>query len=153
KDDKKGGNVPSMTAFADLGLIQSGQNIANETEVLKSKGLMRRVLSALSLQVSYFAEGTVKTTELYGSNLPLKLTVSSIDSTAYEADLKIKPTGNNQFQLLENGKSVGTYRFGNSIQRPYGSFTVTAVRSITKDAINVVFNDMHKLANYYSREI
>src|SRR5690606_6440565 len=45
KDDKKGGNVPDMAAFADLGLFQSGQNIANEIEVLKSKGLMQRVLS------------------------------------------------------------------------------------------------------------
>src|SRR5690606_36729409 len=78
KDDKKGGNVPDMTAFSDLGLFQSGQNIANEIEVIKSKGIMHLVLSALSLQVSYFADGTVKTTELYGKDRPNRFTVSSL---------------------------------------------------------------------------
>src|SRR5690606_15714453 len=100
KDDKKGGNVPDMAAFADLGFSQGGQNIANEIEVLKSKGLMQRVLTALSLQVSYFEEKTVRTTELYGTDSPLRVTVSSLDSLAYETDIKIRSVGGNQFELL-----------------------------------------------------
>ncbi len=154
KDDKKGGNVPDMAAFADLGLFQSGQNIANEIEVLKSKGLMQRVLSDLSLHVSYFSEGTVKITELYGKQLPLRLTVGPLDTLAYETDLKIRVLNGNRFELLEDDKSIGTYTFGKRINRPYAQFTVTTSQSLTEGSlIRIVFNDIYKLANYYNEEI
>src|SRR5690606_10666585 len=101
KDDKKGGNVPDMAAFADLGFGQSGQNIANEIEVLKSKGLMQRVLTALSLQVSYYEETALQSTELYADSVPIRVTARSLDTLAYQAELEMRAQGGNQFELFE----------------------------------------------------
>lgn len=115
---------------------------------------MHRVLNALSLQVSYFAEGTVKATELYKEDLPLRVSIKTLDTLAYDTNIKIRSLGRNQFVLLENNHEVGEYTFGTEIQRPYASFTVTAIRAI-KDGVSIhmVFNDMRKLANYYNQEI
>ncbi|WP_257658723.1 GumC family protein [Parapedobacter lycopersici] len=154
KDDKKGGNVSDMAAFADLGFGQSGQNIANETEVLKSKGLMQRVLTSLSLQVSYFEETAMRSTELYADSVPLRVTVHTLDTLAYKTNLEIRAKGGSRFELLEENEIVGTYSFGTEIQRPYYRFTVTAIRPMEKGTlIRIVFNDLRKLANYYNNEI
>src|SRR5690554_5230334 len=70
KDDKKGGGgIDPAAAFSDMGIFQSNQNINNEIEVLKGKTLMYRVLEELSLHTTYYTEGNIKSSEIYGKSL------------------------------------------------------------------------------------
>ena len=58
KDNKKGGNTGNdLSAFEDLGIISSSQNIDNEIEILRSKSLIKDVVSELGLYISYSGEG------------------------------------------------------------------------------------------------
>ena len=58
KDDKKGGNTGNdLSAFEDLGIISSSKNIDNEIEILRSKSLIKDVVSELGLYISYSGEG------------------------------------------------------------------------------------------------
>src|SRR5690606_3443149 len=71
KDEKKGGGAMDAAAvFSDLGMFQSNQNINNEIEVLKGKTLMYRVLQELNLHTTYYTQGKIKTSEIYGKALP-----------------------------------------------------------------------------------
>ena len=55
KDNKKGGNTGNdLSAFEDLGIISSSQNIDNEIEILRSKSLIKDVVSELELYISLF---------------------------------------------------------------------------------------------------
>src|SRR5699024_7556957 len=75
KDDKKGPNLSDNTVFSDLALFQISKNINDEIQLLKSKSLMQRVLKELDLYTSYYKEGDIKTTEIYGASVPVKVIV------------------------------------------------------------------------------
>lgn len=69
KDDKKGGNTGNdLSAFEDLGIISSSKNIDNEIEILRSKSLIKDVVSELGLYISYSGEGRFQKPDLYGSS-------------------------------------------------------------------------------------
>lgn len=69
KDNKKGGNTGNdLSAFEDLGIISSSQNIDNEIEILRSKSLIKDVVSELGLYISYSGEGRFQQPDLYGSS-------------------------------------------------------------------------------------
>lgn len=69
KDNKKGGNTGNdLSAFEDLGIISSSQNIDNEIEILRSKSLIKDVVSELGLYISYSGEGRFQKPDLYDSS-------------------------------------------------------------------------------------
>src|SRR5690606_34698618 len=146
-DEKKGGaSIDAASAFSDLGVFQSNQNINNEIEVLKGKSLMYRVLSELNLETTFFTEGNIKTTELYGRTLPINITVSSIDSAAFGKMIDIRIKDNNSFAVIDEGGEQ-SYKFGSQVKTPYAVFTLTATERLKPNkVISVRFNDLHKLA-------
>src|SRR5690606_39245374 len=118
----------------------------NEIELLRSKGLMQRVVTELNLEVSYFVDGSVKSTELY-KNSPIAITINRLDSTAYEQPYIIRFLEGDQFELSQEDGPKETFTFGKEINRPYGSFTVVALQQAESGrAIRVQFNDLRKLA-------
>ena len=69
KDDKKGGNSGGdLSAFENLGFISSAKNIDNEIEILRSKSLIKDVVSELGLYISYSGESGFNRIDLYGSS-------------------------------------------------------------------------------------
>lgn len=65
KDEKKGQIGADVTAFQDLGIMATNENLENELEVLKSKTLFNRMVDKLNLHVTYYEKGWLKTTEIY----------------------------------------------------------------------------------------
>ncbi len=108
--------------FKELDIFNSATSIENEIEELKSATLMERVLTELSLQTGYFVAGALKKKEIYGDNLPISVRVDTLTEAAYKKQIAITIKNSSVFQL-KDGDST-TYRFGEPIVRPYGSFTV-----------------------------
>jgi tyrosine-protein kinase Etk/Wzc len=73
KDEKKGGMLSELSAFADLGL-GSGlkSNVDNEIEILKSRTLVERTVKKLGLNVVMVQKGNVISSELY-MNTPIEV--------------------------------------------------------------------------------
>ncbi|WP_034919468.1 GumC family protein [Gillisia sp. CAL575] len=68
KDEKKGGIMSELSAFEDMGILSGmggGNSIENEMGILRSKQLITDVAKKLQLNVRFYAEGDVNTTELY----------------------------------------------------------------------------------------
>jgi capsular exopolysaccharide synthesis family protein len=86
-DEKKGNSAVDMTAFNDLGIFTSRNNLDNEIEVLNSQTLMKGVIDSLRIGVSYFTEGRVKDMEIY-KQTPVFVTMSNVEKTgSFTVDL------------------------------------------------------------------
>lgn len=152
KDDENGQSLSNVDALSDLSSFKSHQSIDNQIEVLKSKGLMERVVSELDLSIAYFVKGSVKDIEVYGSYLPIKVVPSKLDSTSVGQSFTITPKADSLFELGEsNGKST-TYKFGQQITKPYGSFSVIALpgRTVSNTVFVIQIRDGKQIAGYYN---
>lgn len=155
KDKEKGpGALDASDAFLDMNLFPGNQNIKNEVEVFKGKGLMARVMRELDLQATYYTQGPVKTIELYGESLPLKLVPSALNTKANGTEIRITPLSAQEFRLEDVD---GTLResFGNLIKRSYGSFTIVAHTQSTNayPYVDIRLHDAHVIGDSYAARV
>lgn len=113
KDDKKGGNTGNdLSAFEDLGIISSSKNIDNEIEILRSKSLIKDVVSELGLYISYSGEGRFQKPDLYGSS-PVFVHFLPEDAERLKAPilLTVNYQSNNQIDVTAtiNGNTVNKH--------------------------------------------
>lgn len=66
KDSRRGGSAAAI--FADLQSMKAIPNVENEMFILGSKRLMEMVVDTLNLNISYYYQGKVRRTDLYGRN-------------------------------------------------------------------------------------
>jgi tyrosine-protein kinase Etk/Wzc len=154
KDDKSGQSVASTDALNDLSAFKSTRNIDNETEVIKSKSLMRRVVSELGLVTSYYVEGRIRDKEIYGNSVPIKLIASELRNNVPSITLTFYPKSDSTFELDDyTGHTI--LKFGQLINKPYGSFTIisTVRRNAIGTKIIIRFKDIQQVADYYNAAI
>lgn len=119
KDERRGSTVNQIDIFSDLGGFSS-TNLDNETEVLKSRTLSRRVADSLKLQVKYYREELVRKIELYKSS-PIDLVIEEYPTTPSYFEVSLDNEG--KF-LLSDTKSSFTAYAGDKIVTPWGTFTL-----------------------------
>lgn len=161
KDEDDGSELTSNPALADMGVLRPSKSIEDQMIMLRSKSLMERVLTELSLNASFFTEGRVHDMEVYEHDLPIRVVVSALKPAAYGKRIVIYPGENNWFQLGETGSDgrimKTTHKFGEQIRKSYGVFTVIDARDSTASAVwdelIVVFHDVKKLAGHYSEKL
>ena len=69
KDSSGGGNISDLAGFNDLSLLTGGgNNVDNEIHLFKSRTNLKEVIKNLDLDVNYYVEGKVLTTEIYANN-------------------------------------------------------------------------------------
>jgi tyrosine-protein kinase Etk/Wzc len=152
KDDKNGKSLSNVDALNDLSSFKSNQSIDNEIEVLKSKGLMERVVSELDLSIVYFVKGSVKDVEVYGTYLPIKVVSTKLDSTSIGQSFTITPKADSLFDLTESNGKVTSHKFGQQITMPYGSFSVIILpgKSVSTNSFIIQIRDAKQVAGYYN---
>src|SRR5690606_9989155 len=103
KDEKNGGAMSELAAFEGMGLFNGmGTNsLENEMGILRSKRLMTDVVKNLQLNISYFVEGNIRTTEIYNER-PVDIKVLQSDETALEPShiYKIYEAGEKGLRLV-----------------------------------------------------
>ncbi|SIT93831.1 GumC family protein [Pontibacter indicus] len=154
--DESGADLANSGLFGDMALIKANKSFSNEVLVIKSKGLMERVLTELGMEVSYFGEGRIKSPELYGGRSPIKAVIAQLDSAGLGKSFVVEVEDNNSFSIYEGENKVSTHKFGEQIKKDYGIFTIVADSDITNDRgrrILVRFNNLGKMANSYSRQL
>jgi tyrosine-protein kinase Etk/Wzc len=162
KDEKKGPGLSGGDAFGGLDIFGSSKNVDNEIEVLRSKSLMQRVLNELNLETSYFEKGILRNSEIYGDDLPVNVKVKELTLTAFKkgVSIQINIKDHQNFELIEDMEELSgqsSHKFGQEIQRPYGTFTVLAnPQSQLFEQGNITiakFHDIRKLADYYCKKL
>ncbi|HEX8330748.1 MAG TPA: polysaccharide biosynthesis tyrosine autokinase [Hymenobacter sp.] len=127
KNEKTSPDLPGLGGSSASSIGAPGKSIDDEIEFFKSKTLMLRVVNELSLNTSYYIQGRFKDVEMYEKNLPIKLIINKLDSTAYDKSVTVQLAGNNSFNLGEHTGRVSKYEFGQQISRPYGTFTIVSM--------------------------
>lgn len=101
RDEKKGGMLSELSAFADLGLgVSMKNNVDNEIEILKSRSLIESTIQEMNLNISLFIEGNIIDKDIY-EDAPVKISFISKKALFNDANVILKCTflDNNTFQL------------------------------------------------------
>lgn len=111
KDDHRGGASNELSVLSDLGLGSTKDNVENEMEVLKSRTLSEKTVQKLKLNISYYTEGRIRTTELY-KNSPIRVEFAEIiEPIAFELEL----INDINFKLRFDDNTLGTFTYGEPI--------------------------------------
>lgn len=159
KDDKKGEISSELSAFEDLGILKNNKNIDNEIEVLKSRTLMTMVVKELNLDVSYFSYGRPIEHERY-HNTPITLNYTVKNSTPkIKGNWILIPESDKKFVLKDgkNGKTLGTYNFGEAIETAFGKIILTTTPFFADSYLNkdfrVTIKPINEVVDAYLRSV
>jgi len=116
----------SNAGFSNLQSMQT-ENLDGEIELIRSQRVAQEILNSMDLNVSYYAEGNILTTEIYKSS-PFKVQVFSDPKyTQYDMDFSVVFVSKYEFSLNQkNGdkKKSKIYKIGEPIENGPFKFTL-----------------------------
>jgi tyrosine-protein kinase Etk/Wzc len=152
KDEKKGGMLSELSAFADMG-IGGGlkSNVDNEIEVLKSRSLVESTVRKLNLRARIFVKGNVVDEEIY-SDAPIEVDVINKTGVFYKnkVEFSFSELTPNTFELaVEKTNDTTKILLGNNTQFRYDEKIATAYGTLIfrKSKFHDTFSkdDIHSL--------
>jgi capsular exopolysaccharide synthesis family protein len=168
RDEKQSQKLPSIEEMSKGGLFSDGTNkIKDEIETIQSRTLIANVIKALNLNISCYAEGSIKEREIY-VNPPVKLNFFASDSIIHNVDttLYIKVKSPTEFLAFKNeGKSIidrddkkgKSYKFGERIKTGFGDLLIIPnVGNYAPDIgsnLKIRISPISKIVNIYQRSI
>jgi len=127
KDNKNAGISTELAAFEDLGIVGgiSSNNPDNEIEILKSRNILGKVIDSLQLNVSYFTEGRVSTSERYKEDSPIFFIQTAVfnKNNSNTFIVKIVDSINYEFVGID-GDLISSHAFGESVTIDNETFIV-----------------------------
>lgn len=140
KTDSQGRTVSSNAAmFEDLGISTGNSSTNDEVQIIMSPDLMRDVVRRLNLDMSYSTEGKFRNIELYGSQLPVQITMPDINEDD-RASFKLVMDKNGDFTISDmtlRGMDINRApikgKIGTPVKTPLGSITVTPANNFGGD--------------------
>ncbi|MFV8360181.1 GumC family protein [Flavobacterium sp. LS1P3] len=169
KDEKKGGMLSELSAFADLGMgggLKS--NVDNEIEILKSRTLVESTVKKLNLNVAQIVRGNVvdreiykktpidvyfvdKTNRFYENKMVLKYTALTPNTFELENEL-IKDTNN----VILNNKKV--FKYGELIPSKYGHFIISKSKFVVSAqdkgmSISIVLTPLEDVVDTFRKQL
>lgn len=96
--DERGENDSKASMMEGFGLTPGMRNVDNQIAVLSSWDMLRNTVDQLDFYVSYFVEGRLKKTELYG-NLDFRVVFDSTHVQLLSNPIYIKPIDDNTYRL------------------------------------------------------
>jgi len=125
-----GNGIRDNDNFSNIGLIKTSQSIDDEIGILSSNGIMENVITNNSFNIEYYHEGTIRDIEIYGKNVPIKVIADETsDNLKYNQPIYIKLLDSINYELrsVHNKEElVSKHAFGELIDLPYGTFTITS---------------------------
>ncbi len=154
KNDDNEGNSFASSAPGELNLFATKNKIDNEIEVLSANSLMQRVFKELALNATFYVKGQFKLLEIYGAEVPVRLSITKLHPTAYGRSITITRKTSTTYELLEDSGDVSSHKFGEEVSKPYGIFTIIAPPDRrSNEPIIIKFHDIQKLANLYNMRL
>jgi tyrosine-protein kinase Etk/Wzc len=129
KDEKKGGMLSELSAFADMGLGGAMKsNVDNEIEILKSRTLVESTVRKLNLRVRFFVKGNLVDEEIYG-NAPIQIDIINSTNVFYKnkVEFAFAELTDNTFELeVEKTNDTTKILLGDKIKFRYSEQIKTA---------------------------
>jgi len=128
--DESNSMAGELAALSDLSILSDGgkTNVDDQIEILKSRRLMIEVAKELNLNVQYFSEGRIKTTEIYKDNSPIKLaqfTALDLENDTIRAEFAVKVLSATEYQIKDENRNFSAKaKFGQKINSPIGEIMI-----------------------------
>lgn len=131
KEDSESGSSSALAMFADLGIGTATNNLYNEMAYFESPDLIGQVVERLGLQTNYNMKKGLRSTVLYGSNLPVTVTFETLSqSVGGSFKMKIEDNGDiwlRKFKVKDKKADFDQTRpfhFGESVMTPLGKIKI-----------------------------
>ena len=128
KDEKKGGMLSELSAFADMGLGGGMKNnVDNEIEILKSRSLVENVVKKLDLNIALFTHGDIVDAEIF-EKTPIRINFinKTIDFNEAKIVLSFLELTKDSFSLIDESNAETAKLFvGNKNEFHYGELIKT----------------------------
>lgn len=135
KDDRRGGALNELMMFSEMSPFSGVKNnVDNELEVLKSRTLTVNTVKKLSLDISYYSEGRVKSYEFYKKS-PIKVffVEPSEDATPGNIIFSVDVNQSSEYTIRVDDEMIGKYSFGQTIKNKLGTFIITKSEEYSKN--------------------
>jgi tyrosine-protein kinase Etk/Wzc len=106
--------------FDDIFMMQRGDKIYDEIEIIKSRSMAARVIRSLGIQKQVYSKGKIRTSIIYPKDVPFDFDILSTDSTQGFSML-ITILGEGEFSVNEQPKK---YYFNQTVTLPNVSFRI-----------------------------
>ncbi|WP_299677773.1 polysaccharide biosynthesis tyrosine autokinase [uncultured Dokdonia sp.] len=145
KDDKNA-SLSEIAIFEDLGLTGSALNksqFENEIELLRSRRLLTGVVENLKSNISYYKEGSIKTSELYESTpFVLEILNGAETTVTPSGNFLIKVISDTTFEIQDGEDGpISTHAFGEPFSVGLGTIVLkTTNTKVTEIKGNYIVN-------------
>ena len=170
--DERGENDSKASMMEGFGLTPGMRNVDNQIAVLSSWDMLRNTVDQLDFCVSYFVEGRLKKTELYG-NLDFQVVFDSTHAQLLNIPIYIHPVDGNSFRMTvecESGSlfdysqkrmagSVGAikysqvHRYNETVITPWMAVNIQRKAGITGKEHFFVFNHPESVVAQYKSSL
>ncbi len=141
RTNEKGTSMSANSAMLqDLGINNGNSPVDNEIAIIGSPDLMRDVVRRLRLNISYSTRKGIRTEDLYGSTLPVTVTMPDIPEED-NASFKLHLQSNGDFTITDLKLKKKTFerapihgRLGVPVSTPLGRITVNPAKGFEKMA-------------------
>jgi capsular exopolysaccharide synthesis family protein len=126
KDESSNSLGADAVQLQGLDLFKSQKNLSTEIEIIKSRLIVERAVQQMPfpLEISYFAKGRFKTTDLY-KQTPFLIEYDTLYPGVYGRNFEIKFIGNNQFEFIyeENKENkIAIHNINEKFKNKFGVF-------------------------------
>jgi|TARA_R110000868_G_scaffold293806_1_gene554274 tyrosine-protein kinase Etk/Wzc len=158
---KEDGASPELSIFKDLDLFsQSGNEVLDEIEILKSRSNLIEVVKKLKLNITTTAIGNIMSSEVYSQPKPFKINFLAPDSIINNSKFSFYVTYSSEttFGYAENEDDpVKVLSFGKNIKTPAGDIIITPVNTNLKftegKKFKISINPVGEVAQMYQQKL
>jgi capsular exopolysaccharide synthesis family protein len=168
KDEKKGGMLSELSAFADLGMGKGMvNNVDNEIEILKSRTLVENTIKKLHFNISLTNVAHISDREIY-ENAPIAVDFGGNKKLVEKASFKLLFTAvSPQTFTLKNDSEKESpkailipkkeFRYGESILTPNGTIVINKSKIygdslVDKPSLRILVSPIDKVTKNYLKK-
>ena len=108
--DERGESNSKASMMEGFGLTPGLRNVDNQLAVLTSWDMISHTIDQLDFHISYFIEGRLKNSELYGNPI-FEVLFDSTHAQLVNTPIMVEPVDNESFMLTVNCESASLYNY------------------------------------------
>jgi capsular exopolysaccharide synthesis family protein len=117
--DQSGGGRPDK--LEEMIFSNPNKNLNDEIQLIRSRSMARRVVKSLGLEVQYFNEGKIRSSQLTASQSPFTLQILRLKDSSMPFSMRIFIRDDQHFSMAEKGPDL---LFGQPFENREGSFAL-----------------------------
>jgi capsular exopolysaccharide synthesis family protein len=107
--------------FGEMLFGEPSKDLYDEMQIIRSRGMAKRVVRSLNLEIQYFNEGKIRSTQVSSVQSPFNLVIQHLKDSSTSFSLLVTLLKDGQFIIAENGMPIN---FGQPFETVYGVFSL-----------------------------